>query len=178
MGMRNYALLETLYGTGIRVSELCGLKLGDVDFYNDQITVMGKGSKMRNVPIYEGLKKRLFDYIQFSRKELLGKAKGKPINILFLNSKGGPLTTRGVRVILDEITDKACTTLKVSPHMFRHSFATHLLNNGADLRSVQELLGHANLATTQIYTHIMDEKLKSEYLKYHPRARRKDNEEV
>lgn len=177
LGIRDYAIVELLYGTGIRVSELCSMKISSIDFYNDQISVMGKGAKMRNVPIYDSIKSALKDYIEFSRSELLLKTKDSPTNLLFVNYKGGPLTTRGVRVILDNITLKASETLKITPHMFRHSFATHLLDNGADLRSVQELLGHVNLSTTQIYTHVSKEKLKEEYLKYHPLAHRKKESE-
>ena len=177
LGIRDYAIVEVLYGTGIRVSELCSMKISSIDFYNNSITVMGKGSKMRNIPIYDSIKGALRDYIEFSRSELVSKNKDEQTNLLFVNYKGGPLTTRGVRVILDNITLKASETLKVTPHMFRHSFATHLLDNGADLRSVQELLGHVNLSTTQIYTHVSKEKLKEEYLKYHPLAHRKKEEE-
>ena len=174
IGRRNYALLEVLYGTGIRVSELCGLNVSDIDFYNNTITVFGKGSKERMIPIYDRLKDVLKDYISFSRSELLMKNKSDKrdnINKLFLNYKGGELTPRGVRVILDEITEKTSENLKIHPHMLRHSFATHLLNNGADLRSVQELLGHVNLSTTQIYTHISKEQLINEYQKFHPHAK-------
>lgn len=174
IGIRNYALVELLYGTGIRVSELCSMKVSDIDFYNNQISVMGKGSKMRNVPIYDSVKSSLKDYIEYARSELLVKTKETPTNILFLNHRGGPLTPRGVRVILNDITDKASETLKITPHMFRHSFATHLLDNGADLRSVQELLGHVNLSTTQIYTHVSKEKLREEYMKFHPRAKKEE----
>ena len=177
LGIRDYAIIEVLYGTGIRVSELCSMTITSIDFYNDSITVMGKGSKMRNVPIYDSIKNALRDYIEFSRNELLSKNTENPTNLLFVNFKGGPLTTRGVRVVLDNICERASETLKVTPHMFRHSFATHLLDNGADLRSVQELLGHVNLATTQIYTHVSKEKLKEEYLKYHPLAHRKEEKD-
>jgi len=174
IGKRNYALLELLYGTGIRVSELCSIRLQDVDFFNNSIIVMGKGSKERYVPFHSNVKSALTDYIEFSRYEILKKSKDKHTDILFLNFKGGPLTTRGVRVILNSINERAANNLKISPHMLRHSFATHLLDNGADLRSVQELLGHVNLSTTQIYTHVSKERLKKEYTKYHPRAVRKE----
>ena len=177
IGRRNYALLEVLYGTGIRVSELCGLRLKDIDFYNNSITVFGKGSKERMVPIYDGLKETLKDYINFSREELLLKNKDEnkeKIDKLFLNYKGGELTVRGVRVILDEITNHTSEKFKIHPHMLRHSFATHLLNNGADLRSVQELLGHVNLSTTQIYTHVSKEQLINEYQKFHPHAKKEE----
>lgn len=169
LGKRDYAMLEVLYGTGIRVSELCGIKLEDVDYYNKIISVYGKGSKERNVPMHDNIVAALKDYLSFGRSELLAKQK-ENTNILFLNFRGGPLTTRGVRVVLNDITDKASETMKVTPHMFRHSFATHLLDNGADLRSVQELLGHVNLSTTQIYTHVSREKLSEEYRKFHPRS--------
>ena len=168
-GKRNFALLELLYGTGIRVSELCNLKISDLDFYNNNIIVMGKGSKERYLPIHDNIKAALLDYLEFARNDLLKRAHDLT-DVIFLNFKGGALTPRGVRVILNNINDAAANNLKISPHMLRHSFATHLLDNGADLRSVQELLGHVNLSTTQIYTHVSKEKLKEEYLKFHPRA--------
>lgn len=171
IGKRDYALLEVLYGTGLRVSEFTGLRLQDIDFYNMNLIVMGKGSKERYVPFHLGIKEALLDYINFGRDELLKRNKNEISDILFLNFKGGPLTPRGVRVILNDLNDKAENNLNVSPHMLRHSFATHLLDNGADLRSVQELLGHANLSTTQIYTHVSKEKLKEEYDKYHPMSK-------
>lgn len=174
VGKRNYALLEMLYGTGIRVSELCGLKLMDVDFYNNTIIVMGKGSKERYIPIHENIKITLLDYLEFGRVELLQRNKIDVPSEIFLNFHGGPLTARGVRVILNDITSKAASDMKISPHMLRHTFATHLLDNGADLRSVQELLGHVNLSTTQIYTHVSKEKLKEGYQKFHPRVRKKE----
>lgn len=174
IGKRDYALLELLYGTGIRVGELCALRIQDLDFYNSSIIVMGKGGKERYLPIYDNIKNALLDYLEFSRNELLKKSKKGHTDILFLNYRGGPLTPRGVRVILNNINMKAANDLKISPHMLRHSFATHLLDNGADLRSVQELLGHANLSTTQIYTHVSKEQLKEEYMKYHPRATKKE----
>jgi integrase/recombinase XerC len=174
IGKRDYALLELLYGTGIRVSEFCNLRIQDIDFYNDSIIVMGKGAKERYLPIHEHVKSALLDYLEFSRNEILKRAKGEITDKLFLNYKGGPLTPRGVRVILNNINERAANNLKISPHMLRHSFATHLLDNGADLRSVQELLGHVNLSTTQIYTHVSKEKLKEEYEKFHPRAKRKE----
>ena len=174
LGIRNYAILEVLYGTGIRVSELCGIKLSDIDFYNKYITVYGKGAKERNVPIHDRLIESLKEYINYSRSDLLAKSKDKKSDKLFLNYKGGDLTSRGVRVVLDEITDQAAEKISIHPHMLRHSFATHLLNNGADLRSVQELLGHVNLSTTQIYTHISKEQLINEYEKYHPLANKKE----
>ncbi|HEY8444853.1 MAG TPA: tyrosine recombinase XerC [Bacilli bacterium] len=175
IGKRDYALLELLYGTGIRVSEFCNLKVGDLDFYNDNIIVTGKGNKERYLPIYQNIKNTLIDYLQFSRNKLLAKSQDHNCETLFLNYKGGPLTPRGVRVILNNITDRAAQNIKISPHMLRHSFATHLLDHGADLKSVQELLGHVNLSTTQIYTHVSKEQLKKAYMQYFPRAKRKDD---
>ncbi len=178
IGRRDYALLELMYGTGIRVSEFCNIKLSDIDFYNNEIIIFGKGKKERYLPIYDSLKEALLDYINYGRQEMLARNKDGYCDKLFLNFKGGPLTTRGVRVILNNITEKASENLKISPHMLRHSFATHLLDNGADLRSVQELLGHENLQTTQIYTHVSKERLKRDYMEYFPRAKRDDDEKI
>ncbi len=177
LGKRNYALIELLYGTGIRVSEFCHLKISDIDFHNQSLIVMGKGSKERYLPFHENVKKTLMDYIQFARPEFLKRAKTPPTDVLFVNYHGGPLQPRGVRVILNDIALKASESLKISPHKLRHSFATHLLDNGVDLRSVQELLGHVNLSTTQIYTHVSKEKLHEEYMKYHPRAIKETKED-
>ena len=177
IGKRDYAILEVLYGTGTRVSELCDLEIDMIDFNNNNMIVMGKGSKERYLPIHENIRLALLDYLEFSRRHLLAKSKRSDITKIFLNAKGGPLTPRGVRVILNNITDKASEHIKISPHMLRHSFATHLLDNGADLRSVQELLGHVNLSTTQIYTHVSKEKMRSEYLKHFPRAKRREEDE-
>lgn len=177
IGKRNYAILEMMYDTGVRVSELCNLKITDIDYNSDFITIYGKGKKERSVPLLKILKSALMDYMNFSRSELLAKCKGEHTDVLFLNHRGGPLTTRGVRVILDEITEATSKNIKVHPHMIRHSFATHLLNGGADLRSVQKLLGHVNLATTQIYTHISREQLIAEYSKFHPHAHKKEEED-
>lgn len=177
IGKRDYALLELLYGTGIRVSELCSLKLSDIDFYNQNIIVMGKGSKERYLPISDSIKNALIDYLEYARPHILVRNKMGNVEELFLNYRGGSLTPRGVRVVLNNITEKTAEHLKISPHMLRHSFATHLLDNGADLRSVQELLGHVNLSTTQIYTHVSKEKLKNAYMDFFPRAKRSDDNE-
>lgn len=170
-GKRDVALLELMYATGVRVSEVCSIKLSDIDFYNNSLIVMGKGSKERYLPFYDKAKSAMLDYIEFGRNELLKRNKKEVPTELFLNFKGGALTPRGVRMIMDEITNKASVALKIHPHMIRHSFATSLINNGADLRSVQELLGHENLSTTQIYTHVSMEKLKEAYQNAHPRAK-------
>jgi len=177
LGKRDYALLELLYGTGIRVSEFCSIEVGDIDFFNNNIIILGKGNKERYLPIHQEVKTALIDYLEHSRGKLLAKSQDKDCQILFLNYQGRPLTTRGVRVILNNINNKAANNIKISPHILRHSFATHLLDNGADLRSVQELLGHSNLSTTQMYTHVSKEQLKDAYEKSFPRAKRKDIED-
>lgn len=174
IGRRDYAILELLYGTGIRVSELCSINVDDIDFSRKSIIIVGKGSKERYLPLYDGIIASVKDYLEFSRDELLKSNKNKWPSNLFLNYRGKALTPRGVRVVLNNICDKTAENLHVSPHMFRHSFASHLLDNGADLRSVQELLGHANLSSTQIYTHVSRQKIQEEYVKFHPRAKKED----
>jgi integrase/recombinase XerC len=168
LGRRNYALLELLYATGIRVSECCTLKLSDFDFDGGMLLVQGKGGKMRYVPLGEFVIHAMQDYLVV-RCELKLKS-GVESDVVFLNHRGTALTDRGVRDILKRITIKTSENIKLSPHMIRHTFATHLLNNGADLRSVQELLGHANLSSTQIYTHVSKDRLKTVYKMAHPRA--------
>ena len=160
---RDRAILETLYSTGIRVSELADLDINDVDKVNNLIKVLGKGSKERIVPIGDRAKQTILIYLS-ARKNV---AEHEP---LFLNSKNRRLDTRTVRHILDKWSKQTRLGKHISPHSIRHSFATHLLDRGADLRSVQELLGHSNLSTTQIYTHVTKEKLKNVYNKAHPRA--------
>lgn len=169
LGRRNLAILELLYGSGIRVSELCSLTEKNIDFSNETLKVFGKGHKERIVPISSKAKEALKNYLALGRTELLMRNEDNHPDALFLNFHGGPLTTRGVRVILNDIVDKAADTFKVSPHMLRHTFATSLLDGGADLRSVQEMLGHVNLSTTQIYTHVSKEKIKQSYMENHPR---------
>ncbi len=162
-GLRDRAILETLYSTGIRVSELTGLDEDDVDFYGGLMKVQGKGKKERLVPLGSFAIKALKEYID--SKGLINK--NRP---LFLNKYGGRLSSRSVARLLDKYLKLTGINLLTSPHTFRHSFATHMLDKGADLRSVQELLGHANLSTTQIYTHVTTERLKQVYDKTHPRA--------
>lgn len=169
LGQRNQALLELLYATGIRVGECCQLCLADIDFTVGTILVTGKGKKQRYVPFGSYAYDSLHTYIQSGRQELC-KKKGQESTALFLNAKGAPLTERGVRYILNEIIEKASLTMRLSPHMLRHTFATHMLDEGADLRTVQELLGHVHLSTTQIYTHVSKERLRFVYTKHHPRA--------
>jgi len=164
--LRDRAILETLYSTGIRVSELVGINLTDIDYDSGIVRVLGKGNKERLVPIGSYAIAALEKYLD-KRHNLLKKNQSEA---LFLNGKGTRLTSRGVRLIVNKYACKIGISKHVSPHTLRHTFATHLLNAGADLRVVQELLGHASLATTQIYTHLTKEHLKSVYDKAHPRA--------
>ncbi|XMB66807.1 tyrosine recombinase XerC [Mycoplasmatota bacterium zrk1] len=173
-GKRDYAILEMLYGCGLRVSELCGLKIKDLDFYQNLILVHGKGNKDRYVPMHSNVVESVKDYLDNARTEFLLRSENYSEEKLFVNYKGTSLTSRGVRVILNDIIEKSSENIKLSPHMLRHSFATHLLNNGADLRSVQELLGHEHLSSTQIYTQVSKDKLKESYMAHHPRARKKE----
>ncbi len=162
LGIRNKAILETFYSTGMRISEAVSLNIDDVDFITGTVKVMGKGKKERLVPIGDHAISALRNYLENRKK--------KQEQALFLNKNGKRITDRGVRGVMSRYLRLASIKEGVSVHTLRHSFATHLLNHGADLRSVQELLGHANLSTTQIYTHLTTEKLKSVYDKAHPRA--------
>jgi len=162
LSMRNKAILETFYSTGMRISEAVSLNIDDVDFITGTVKVMGKGKKERLVPIGDHAISALRNYLENRKK--------KQEQALFLNKNGKRITDRGVRGVMSRYVRLASIKEGVSVHTLRHSFATHLLNHGADLRSVQELLGHANLSTTQIYTHLTTEKLKSVYDKAHPRA--------
>ncbi|MDF2039702.1 tyrosine recombinase XerC [Bacillus sp. CMF12] len=168
LGQRNKALLELLYATGIRVSECSQIRLKDLDMYLSTVLVRGKGSKERYVPFGSFAQDALDTYINHGRKELLSN--GNVQDNLFLNARGGPLTARGIRTILDKIIEKSSLSGKIHPHMLRHTFATHLMANGADMRTVQELLGHAFLSSTQVYTHVTNEYLKKTYMAHHPRA--------
>jgi integrase/recombinase XerC len=163
-----------LYGSGLRVSELCNLKVKDIDFGNELVLVFGKGHKNRYVPLNKVTIKAIHNYLALSRPTLALKNETEVSDKLFLNHRGGDLTTRGVRVILNNIIEKTSENFKISPHMLRHTFATHLLDGGADLRSVQEMLGHVHLSSTQIYTHVSREQLKAAYMEHHPRARKKE----
>ncbi len=169
--MRDQAIIELLYGTGMRVTELSNLNTGDVDLEEDNtVTVMGKGSKERILPLSKPVKKALDIYLNcrnmVPRKNYRQLMSIKP---LFVNCLGKRLSSRSIRRILNKYMQLACLNKKISPHVFRHTFATHLLNGGADLRSVQELLGHESLSTTQIYTHITKDKLVKTYNKFIPR---------
>ncbi|MBS9338243.1 tyrosine recombinase XerC [Fructobacillus sp. M2-14] len=170
---RDAALLEFLFATGTRVSEIAGLAVSQLDLNNQLVLIHGKGNKDRYVPFGSYAKKALVDYLENERPELLAKNKEseKPDEV-FLNSKGGALTTAGISYILNQLMNKTSLTAKIHPHMLRHTFATTLLNNGADMRTVQELLGHSNLSTTQIYTHVSKKMLQSSYDSFFPRAKR------
>lgn len=161
MGKRDKAILETLYSTGIRVSELVGLNQENVDLISNIIKVAGKGKKERYVPIGNKAVEAIKEYLD---------SRNRPSSAIFLNKNGTRLSARSVCDITYKYIKMTSASTKVSPHVLRHSFATHLLNRGADLRSVQELLGHVNLSTTQLYTHVTTERLKKVYDKAHPRA--------
>lgn len=168
LGQRDSLVLEMLYATGVRVSELVSIELNDIDFTRCRIKITGKGKKDRYVYYRDICKNALDLYLEDGRCEL--NTKGS--NYLFLNHLGSKLTDRGVRYLLDKIIRQTSLSKNISPHMIRHSFATHLLNEGCDLLSVQELLGHESLKATSIYTHITTDRMKDVYLKAHPRARK------
>jgi integrase/recombinase XerC len=160
--------LEFFYSTGVRVSELVGLNWGDIDFQLGIVRVVGKGSKERIVPVGEVAQQALRDYAAGQRKQWNLACKGEaPV---FLNNRGGRITTRSVARIVDKHLRQAGIAVKMGPHGLRHTFATHLLNSGADLRVIQEMLGHASLSTTQRYTHLNLDQLTAVYDKAHPRA--------
>ena len=167
LGLRNALILELLYSSGVRVSELVNIKLKDIDFNNNRILIFGKGSKERYVLYGSVCSKLLEEYLYKSRSVLT-----KDSEYLLVNKFGNKITDRAIRMIIEDVIKQSCLKLKVSPHTFRHTFATHLLNEGADLKIVQELLGHENIATTGIYTHVSNEHLKEVYYKAHPRAKK------
>ncbi|GEN55768.1 tyrosine recombinase XerC [Halolactibacillus alkaliphilus] len=170
LGQRDQALLELLYATGMRVSECQMLTLSDIDFSLHTVKVLGKGRKERYIPVGTYAEAALTRYIKNGRGQLI---KDNKTDAVFLNAKGNPLTVRGMRLVLNKLADQAALTAHVHPHALRHTFATHLLNEGADIRSVQELLGHAHLSSTQLYTHVTKDRLKDVYMNSHPRAKRK-----
>ena len=171
--IRTKAMLEIMYSSGLRVSELVNLELSDIDTYNDTILINGKGSKERIVPIGEYSKKYLNDYLQV-RNELIKRKNGNP-DKLFLNNHGMPITRNGFNFLLNNILKEKGIKKNITPHTLRHSFATHMLDNGADLRSIQELLGHSDIVTTRIYTHVSKKQIQSNYDKYETRG---DNNEI
>lgn len=169
VGIRDRALLEFLYGTGTRVSEAVGLDVDDLDLVEHTVLVTGKGDKQRMLPLGEVAAEALDAYLVRGRAALATRGRGTPR--LFLNSRGGPLSRQSAYGILSAAAQRAGLSGRVSPHSLRHSFATHLLQNGADVRVVQELLGHASVTTTQIYTLVTVDTLRTVYATSHPRAR-------
>ncbi|HET6960711.1 MAG TPA: site-specific tyrosine recombinase XerD [Vicinamibacterales bacterium] len=167
LGVRDRAMIELLYATGLRVSELVGVRLADLHLDEHYLTCVGKGSKERLVPIGEQASDWIRRYAGPPRRELL---KGRASPRLFVNARGGALSRIGFWKILKQYARKANLPRTLSPHVLRHSFATHLLERGADLRAIQLMLGHADLSTTQIYTHVLEARLRTVYDRFHPRA--------
>jgi integrase/recombinase XerD len=166
---RDRAILELLYAGGLRISELVGLDLGDADLYDGLVRVMGKGSKERVVPLGRSAREAVGDYLTTGRPQLAGRQRE---TALFLNARGGRLTRQGAWLIVRAAGDRAGLQGRLFPHVLRHSCATHMLDRGADIRVVQELLGHASLSTTQVYTKVSPERLRAVYEAAHPRAQR------
>lgn len=170
LGQRDALILELLYASGMRVGELVSIKLDDINHFNKTIKILGKGNKERIVYYNNITERRLKLYLEDGRNKLLKEDN----EYLLINHVGGVLTTRGVEDILNRIIEKTSINKHLTPHMLRHSFATHLLNEGCDLLSVQELLGHESLSATNVYTHITNDRIKEVYLKAHPRANNKN----
>jgi len=177
LGARDRAILETLYSTGMRVSELVALNMDDIDFLGEVVHIRGKGKKERIAPISSSALQVIQHYIEFRNKRAQNNS-NFDTKVLFVNKHGKRLSTRSVRRKMDKYLKIAGLDPAISPHTLRHSFATHMLNNGADLRSVQELLGHQSLSTTQIYTHLTTSRLKDVYRKAHPRENADATDEV
>lgn len=166
--IRDTAILELLYGTGMRVSELIGMNADDINLTMGFVRVFGKGSKERIIPLGNTAVKACTNYLENVRPDFVSSNGER--DALFLNTRGGRLTRQSIWSLLQEVSKKSGLTQKLTPHMLRHSFATHLVENGADLRAVQEMLGHADISTTQIYTHVSRTRLKDVYSQFHPRA--------
>lgn len=173
LGFRNYVILDLLFSCGLRASELIDMSIRDIQMDRQQILIHGKGSKDRYVPLHHKLINDMKHYLTYTRPILLSKSHTLHQERVFINYKGTPLTVRGLELIIKNIIKHAGETYQLHPHMLRHAFATTLLNHGADLRVVQELLGHEHLKSTQIYTHISSESMKESYKKAHPRMVKK-----
>ena len=175
MMLRDQAILELMYASGLRAEETVTLKIINIDLRNRILRILGKGNKERIVPFSEDARLAVTKYIKELRPILLNKRiDGLNENHLFLSNKGRPLTTRGLEYILKQVEQKANYSVGLHPHTLRHSFATHLLEGGADLRVIQELLGHESINTTQIYTHVSDDAMKETYINAHPHAKKED----
>ena len=166
-GLRDRVVIELLYATGIRVSELVNIKVMDLDMNLPGVKVLGKGNKERFVPFGEFCRQSIEQYL-----EKFKPLKGKSHPYLIVNMKGDPITERGIRYLLNDVVKRTAGVTEIHPHKLRHTFATHLLNQGADLRTVQSLLGHVNLSTTGNYTHVSNQQLRKVYLNAHPRAKK------
>lgn len=174
LGIRDHALLELLYSSGLRIGEVVQINVGDVEFELRSLRVKGKGEKERIVPFGSFASDALQRYMKEGRPLLSGKKNPLPTDPLFVNWRGERLTTRGAYGIITKYLKKVAPNRNLTPHSLRHTFATHLLNGGADLRSVQELLGHSRMSSTQIYTHVTGERIKAVYEKAHPRAKEQE----
>lgn len=171
---RDQAIIELLFASGLRVSELCSIKLNNIQLKQRFIRVLGKGKKERIVPFSLSAQSAIDMYMKTLRMDLIQKKNSKHDNHLFLNEYGNPLTSRGVQYILNSIENKLGLGMDLHPHKFRHTFATTMLDRGADLRTIQEILGHESLSTTQVYTHISSKRMKEDYSKYFPRSKKED----
>ncbi|MBF7024055.1 tyrosine recombinase XerC [Staphylococcus kloosii] len=168
-GLRDRVILELLYATGIRVSELVNIREQDLDMSSPGVKVLGKGNKERFIPFGEFCKQSIEAYLSQFKPKL-----NSDHNFLLVNMKGDPITERGVRFVLNDVVKRTAGVTDIHPHKLRHTFATHMLNEGADLRTVQSLLGHVNLSTTGRYTHVSNEQLRKVYLNAHPRAKKEN----
>ncbi len=175
LGIRNSMIIELLYATGIRCQEACDIRLRDIDFDRQMIYIHGKGNKNRYVPFNDICKICIEDYIEDARVSLM---KEKNQDYLLVNRQGDPLTTRGVRDIIERVSQKSTLNKKVHPHMFRHTFATHMLDAGASLRVVQDILGHEELSSTQVYTHVSMDRLANQIEAHHPSSKKSINEKM